>query len=124
MVYTITRLREEKPGTDRHKDMLAFIALTSEAVINSVRTTMGAWEKRGYWIKADNFREKWNWIFVFHESLVEVILHEEWNLLSELISSINKYTVDVVIPKNQSYGEPWVGSYNKLGINKSQNITS
>ena len=114
MVYTISKLREESPGTDRHKDMLAFIALTSEAVINSVRTTMGAWEKRGYWIKADNFREKWNWIFVFHESLIEVIQNEEWSKLSELICSISKYTDDVSIPKKRSYSEPWIGSYNKL----------
>ena len=114
MVYTISKLTEESPGTDRHKDMLAFIALTSEAVINSVTTTIRAWEKRGYWIKADQFREKWNWTYVFHESLIEVLQNEEWNNLSELICSIKKYTDEVNIPKYQSNKEPWTGSYNKL----------
>lgn len=114
MVYTISQLREENVGTVRYKDMLAFIALTSKAIINSVETTINAWEKRGYWNKADQFHEKWNWIFIFFESLIEIIHDENWNSLSSLLVSIKKHTNSINLPEKKSYGEPWIGAYNKM----------
>jgi hypothetical protein len=120
MAYTISQLREETGGTDRYKDLLAFLALTSKAIINSVETTINAWEKRGYWIKADHFRDKWKWIINFYEFLIKIIQTKEWNSISQLLENIEEYTSAIKIPKKQSYGEPWVGAFKKLNHNLNQ----
>jgi hypothetical protein len=117
IVYSISKIPEENEGSDRYKDLTAFIALTSKAVIDSIDTTIKAWEKRGYWIKADKFRDKWSWIYLFFDSLKEIILHEDWHQLSGLFSSIQIYLSDVTVPKRPSFDKPWIGSYDKF-INK------
>lgn len=114
MVYAIFEIQKENIGSERYKDLSAFIALTSEAIISSIETTIKAWEKRGYWVKADHFREKWNWIFMYQKSLVEIIQSEQWNSLFSLNNSIMSFINDVKTSKTQSIGEPWSGSYNKL----------
>lgn len=117
IVYSISKIPEENEGSDRYKDLTAFIALTSKAVIDSIDTTIKAWEKRGYWIKADKFRDKWSWIYLFFDSLKEIILHEDWHQLSGLFNSIQIYLSDVTVPKRPSFDKPWIGSYHKF-INK------
>ncbi|MBC8503858.1 MAG: hypothetical protein ISR58_17350 [Anaerolineales bacterium] len=41
---------------DNMRDMAAFIALSLEAISETIETTVTAWEKRDYWVKADRFR--------------------------------------------------------------------
>jgi len=44
------------------RDMIAFIAMTLKKIDESVEQTTAAWEKRGYWLKADRFRLEWSWV--------------------------------------------------------------
>ena len=32
-----------------------------EAIDESIEQSVAAWEKRGYWLKADRFRQEWRW---------------------------------------------------------------
>jgi hypothetical protein len=38
------------------KDLVAFIVLSLQEINNTIDSSVEAWEKRGYWIKADRFR--------------------------------------------------------------------
>jgi hypothetical protein len=44
------------------RDRLAFTALALDEIASSVNETCTAWEKRGYWVKADRFRAEWIWV--------------------------------------------------------------
>ncbi len=44
------------------QDLLAFVALALQGIAASVEATTDAWERRGYWLKADRFRQEWAWV--------------------------------------------------------------
>jgi hypothetical protein len=44
------------------RERLAFLALCLAEVQRSLEETIEAWEKRGYWVKADRFRAEWHWV--------------------------------------------------------------
>lgn len=54
----------ERPdlGAQDLRDRLAFVSLALAEVQRSVEQTADAWEKRGYWVKADRFRTDWMWL--------------------------------------------------------------
>ena len=43
------------------RDLAAFIAISLEKIFETVETSVVAWEKKGYWVKADRFRLEWEW---------------------------------------------------------------
>ena len=43
------------------KDLTAYIALALMSVSDTTKITVSAWEKRGYWVKADKFHLEWIW---------------------------------------------------------------
>jgi hypothetical protein len=53
--------RQSPSSADRH-DILAFIVLALDEISESVDASAAAWEKRGYWLKADRFRRDWIWV--------------------------------------------------------------
>ncbi len=44
------------------RDILAFLALGLAQLQASVVETTSAWERRSYWVKADRFRQQWEWV--------------------------------------------------------------
>jgi hypothetical protein len=43
------------------KDMVAFIILALKEISSGIDQSVAAWEKRGYWVKADKYRLEWQW---------------------------------------------------------------
>ena len=43
------------------RDLVAFLVLALEDITQNIDDTVKAWEKRGYWLKADRFRLDWEW---------------------------------------------------------------
>ena len=44
------------------RNILAFLALGLAELQVSVTETTSAWERRAYWVKADRFRQQWEWV--------------------------------------------------------------
>ena len=60
----VLALRElmKQQGTDGlTKDLAAYVALAMDEVNGTIEASVAAWEKRGYWVKADKFRLEWEW---------------------------------------------------------------
>jgi len=73
------------------RDLAAFIALTLMNVYQTIDVSVAAWEKRGYWVKADRFRMDWVWTKTTAESLAQALLDEAWDeaqLLEAVFCSI------------------------------------
>ena len=43
------------------QDLAAFIAIALKTIAEGIDSSVAAWEKRGYWVKADRFRMDWAW---------------------------------------------------------------
>ncbi|MFN2236946.1 MAG: hypothetical protein ACK2U1_22175, partial [Anaerolineales bacterium] len=58
---TVRELLHQSEPNDETRDMAIFIILSLDSIADSIDPSVEAWEKRGYWVKADRFRMEWTW---------------------------------------------------------------
>lgn len=105
----------QKIGEDE-RDMVAFIALALSEISETIDVTCRAWEKRDYWLKADQFRRDWAWPAQIAAKLERVVLAGggEWQSLPALMVELSKRLEKVTLPKRNTLGAPWLGAYAQL----------
>ncbi|MCS6907468.1 MAG: hypothetical protein RML93_06255 [Anaerolineales bacterium] len=62
-------------------NIASFIALSLDEIENSVQQTSAAWEKKGYWVKADHFYQEWSWVGEAKRRLINAVRQSD---LSEI----------------------------------------
>jgi hypothetical protein len=67
------------------RDRLAFLLEQLQSVADSVEQTATAWEERGYWVKADQFRQSWSWVASTRDAVGEVVLNGDPAAADELL---------------------------------------
>jgi len=106
-------MRQAEP--DAHtRDMAAFIALALEAIWATIDSSVVAWEKRGYWIKADRFRMEWMWSEQLGKNMRQAVLAEDWGKIAQLSAQVAVRLSDVKLPQRHRLGTPWVGAWQRL----------
>jgi hypothetical protein len=100
------------------KDLVAFIALALNEIHETIDVTCLAWEKRDYWLKADQFRRDWAWAGRTAEKVERVALGDEWQNLPALMVDLARHLEKVNLPKRNTLGTPWVGAYKKLALER------
>ena len=95
------------------RDLAAFIALALNEIHATIDVTCLAWEKRDYWLKADQFRREWGWAGRTAEKIERVVLGDQWQDLPMLMVELSKHLEKVNLPKRNTLGTPWVGAYKK-----------
>jgi hypothetical protein len=114
IVMTIRELaRQEAASVDSH-DMAAFITLALEQVYSGIEVSVAAWEKRGYWVKADRFRLDWEWTGQHASRLRTAILHDDWDAIAQVLVQTAQKLSKVQVSANHRLGQPWVGAYAAL----------
>jgi hypothetical protein len=96
------------------RDLAAFIALALNETHETIDVTCRAWEKRDYWLKADQFRRDWAWAGQTGEKIERVVLGDQWDDLPALMAGLSKHLEKVVLPKRNTLGTPWLGAYAQL----------
>jgi hypothetical protein len=96
------------------RDLVAFLALALNEIHATLDVTCAAWEKRDYWLKADQFRREWSWAGRTAEKLERVVLGDDWQNLPALMAELGKHVDKVNLPKRNTLGTPWTGAYAKL----------
>jgi hypothetical protein len=113
----LRELMQHPEPDDTSRDLAAFIGLTLEAVAETIEPTVAAWEKRGYWLKADRFRLDWEWARQQGRSIRQAVLADDWGLIAQSLVQIAQQLGDVKVSQNHRLGRPWVGSYKYLRAN-------
>ena len=113
-VIAIRELMRQSDVNDKTKDLAAFIALSSEAISNTIEPSVSAWEKRGYWVKADKFMREWSWVDPIRYEYKDAILNEDWPTVARLSAKIGIKLKKVEVSDRHRMGTPWVGSWDKL----------
>ncbi len=96
------------------RDLAAFIAMALQLISDGVDASVAAWEKRGYWVKADRFRMEWMWTGQLAPKLRQAILNEDWATVAGLSSQVVQKLGKIQISEHHRLGRPWTGSYQKL----------
>ncbi|MBC2709350.1 MAG: hypothetical protein HF975_13040 [ANME-2 cluster archaeon] len=93
------------------KDMFAFLILSLQIIDTLTGNTIEAWEKRGYWIKADRFRREWLWVEHIGMNLSEGLKKNDLLTCALQLAKLAEHVSDVRIPKRQLSNEPWKGAW-------------
>ncbi len=73
---------------DNKLDNAAYIVFLLDEIVQSIESTSAAWEKRGYWLKADRFRQEWEWARVTRDELTKALSEENIRQIGEILNGI------------------------------------
>lgn len=114
-IAEILRLLSRKPQIDdESKDMAAIVVYLLREIDDSVKQTVEAWEKRGYWMKAERFLRDWEWPREAAANLEDIIRNDAWDLLPELLAELFPQFSDIQIKKITRSPAMWRGAHARL----------
>ncbi len=114
VVLALRELVRQSDADQNSKDLAAFIALALIDIYDTVESSVGAWEKRGYWVKADRFRLEWDWTERLGNKMKKALLAEDWAAVAMTSAEVGQKLVKVDVPVRNRLGTPWVGAWEKL----------
>ncbi len=114
IVVALAELTETEPSSEKRRDLVAFICLSLRLISETINPTVEAWEKRGYWVKADRYRMEWSWTGQAAQKLKEALLADDWDSIAQLADHIRVKLAKVIVSPHHRLGQPWVGAWEKL----------
>jgi hypothetical protein len=113
-VLAMRELMQQSEPNQSSYDQVAFIVIALEEISNTVEESVAAWEKRGYWVKADRFRMEWEWAGRASNRLCEALKKDDWAGIAMNIGQVGQNLMSVKLPVHNRLGAPWVGAWEKL----------
>jgi hypothetical protein len=96
------------------RDLAAFIALALQTVHAGIDSSVAAWEKRGYWVKADRFRMEWAWTGATSERMRAAVLTDDWTTVAQISMQAAQRLDGVQVSAGSRIGQPWKGAFDRL----------
>jgi hypothetical protein len=111
----ILRRLSQKSDIDADvKDMLAMLVYCFREIEEGIDQSAQAWEKRDYWVKAEELRQRWSWPGDTADQIQAMIYQEDWNRLPPLMVKLLPRFADVKITKLTRSESMWQGAYDRL----------
>jgi hypothetical protein len=114
VVLAVRELLLQSDTGNQALDLAAFIALSLDAISKTVDPSVEAWEKRGYWVKADQFRMEWAWADRLSHELKLALTASDWARVAQAAVQIAQKLSAVKLPQRHRLGAPWVGAWARL----------
>ena len=114
MVVALREMGKQNTFTDESRDLASFLAAALETVAETVERSVGPWEKRGYWLKADRFRMNWDWVDPLARQMKKAVLEEDLGTLAQSAATLGAKLNNVEVAQKHRFGSPWVGAWEKL----------
>jgi hypothetical protein len=114
IVLAVRELAKQTDVNNEAKDLAAFIALALKTISEGIDVSVAAWEKRGYWVKADRFRMEWLWTGSVADKMKVAIFTNDWGAIAMLMPQIAQKFSKIMVSDNHRLGKPWVGAFHRL----------
>ena len=114
IVLAVRELAKQTDVSQEAKDLAAFLAIALQSISEGIDVSVAAWEKRGYWVKADRFRMDWIWTGQIAEKMKNAVLTDDWGTIAMLMPQIAQKFGKIVVSPNHRLGKPWLGAYGRL----------
>jgi len=114
VVLSIRELGKQTEVSTASRDMAAYIVLALQEMHDTVETSVVAWEKRGYWVKADRFRLEWEWSQILSNKIFKALMEDDWASMAMLLAQVAQKLNKEQIPARHRLGTPWVGAWKHL----------
>ena len=114
IVIAIRELAKQTSTDNNTYDLVAYIAISLIAIGNTIDESVAAWEKRGYWVKADKYRMEWSWSTRMGEDLKNAVIKDDWVNVAQITAQVTQKMSKVNVSPRNRLGTPWVGSWERL----------
>jgi len=110
----LRHLSQKQDVDDEVRDMVATLVFSLRQIDDGIDRSIEAWEKRDYWIKAEQFRTRWTWVSLAADQLTAMIRSDDWQQLPAIIMRLYPHFADIKITKLTRKPSTWAGSYARL----------
>jgi len=114
VVLALRELMRQTETSAETRDLAAYLSLALGTIHAGIETSVEAWEKRGYWLKADRYRMEWAWTGKTSQAIRQALLAEDWPTIALNAAQIAEKLHAVDVPKRHNLGVPWVGAFERL----------
>ncbi len=114
VVLALRQLARQSDTGGETRDLAAFISMALEAISQGIDASVAAWEKRGYWVKADKFRMEWAWTGPIAAKMRAAIAADDWATVAMLSAQVAEKLSKIQVTDNHRLGKPWEGAYERL----------
>lgn len=114
VVLAIRELMKQEQADENTRDLAAFIGLALIEIGETIDVSVQAWEKRGYWVKAERFRMEWEWVTQLGRGMLDALRAEDWNQVAMLSVRIAQRLQKVQVAERNRIGQPWIGAWQRL----------
>jgi len=118
VVLALRELMRQSQPDEHSQNLAAFIALSLEKINETVDVSVTAWEKKGYWVKADRFRMEWEWSKNMGLRLRQAVLADDWATVAVTSAQVAQRLMKVDVPIRHHLGTPWEGAWARLQAEK------
>lgn len=110
----LRRLSQKTEFDDEAKDMVATLVFCFREIEDGIDSSAAAWEKRDYWMKADELRTRCDWVSRMKDQLQTIAFNENWDQLPPIFVKLLPYVSDIKITKMTRKEDLWMGNYARL----------
>jgi len=110
----LRRLSQQAQVNAESQDMAAALVFCLRAIDETIEESIVAWEKRGYWKKADAFQRQWAWAARRASALERTVKGAYWQELPQELLQLLPHVSDIKITRLTRDPASWAGAYNKL----------
>ncbi|HLV36312.1 MAG TPA: hypothetical protein VKY59_14390 [Spirillospora sp.] len=110
----LRRLSQKTTIDEEAQDMVALLVYCLREIDEGIDESARAWEKRDYWMKAEEFRQRWHWAGTMADELQDMIFQDDWQRMPEMMVRLLPHFSDIKINKFMRKPDLWSGSYERL----------
>jgi len=110
----LRRLSQKQVVDDEVRNMTAMLVFCFREIEVGIDQSATAWEKRDYWVKSEELRQRWMWVGDMADQLRNMIYSEQWTLLPPIMLKLLPRVADIKITKMTRDVSLWDGVYDKL----------
>ena len=110
----LRRLSQKQAIDPDTRDMVASLVYCFREIDDGIEQSADVWEKRDYWMKAEELRQRWFWVGSLADELQALIFADDWAQLPPLMVRMLPYFNEIKITKLTRSESEWNGNYNRL----------
>lgn len=99
---------------DEVRDMTAFLVQNLREIDQGIDDSAAVWEKRDYWMKAEQLRQRWAWVGLKADQLYALIKDDAWQRLPEMMIALLPHFSDIKVTRFTRTPDEWAGAYDDL----------
>jgi hypothetical protein len=112
VVLAIRELMRQSEPDGYSRDLAAFICIALQQIWQTIDVSVIAWEKRGYWVKAERFRIEWAWAERLGVAMRQALMQDDWSKVAMTAAQIAQKLMKIQVAERHRLGSPWVGAWN------------